>query len=70
MADVLDWEKLNLQAGNANIIFEGTYTGKSFINPNNILDTLSLSMGKDKKIIITKEKQEDFSSTKFIGSNK
>ncbi|WP_231464443.1 DUF4139 domain-containing protein [Pedobacter sp. Leaf132] len=70
LADVLDWEKLNLQAGNANIIFEGTYTGKSFINPNNILDTLSLSMGKDKKIIITKEKQEDFSSTKFIGSNK
>lgn len=70
LAEVLDWEKLNLQAGNANIIFEGTYTGKSFINPANILDTLSLSMGKDKKIIITKEKQEDFSSTKFIGSNK
>jgi len=70
LADVLDWEKLNLQAGNANIIFEGTYTGKSFINPANILDTLSLSMGKDKKIIVSKEKQEDFSSTKFIGSNK
>jgi len=70
LADVLDWEKLNLQAGNANIIFEGTYTGKSFINPANISDTLSLSMGKDKKILITKEKQEDFSSTKFIGSNK
>jgi uncharacterized protein (TIGR02231 family) len=70
LADVLDWEKLNLQAGNANIIFEGTYTGKSFINPVNIMDTLSVSMGKDKKIIITKEKQEDFSSTKLIGSNK
>lgn len=70
LADVIDWEKLNLQAGNANIIFEGTYTGKSYINPANIMDTLSLSMGKDKKIIITKEKQEDFSSTKFIGTNK
>ncbi|MCX2573245.1 DUF4139 domain-containing protein [Pedobacter sandarakinus] len=70
LADVIDWEKLNLQAGDANIIFEGTYTGKSFINPASILDTLSLSMGRDKKIIITKEKQEEFSSTKFIGSNK
>lgn len=70
LADVLDWEKLNLQAGNANIIFDGTFTGKSFINPANISDTLSLSMGKDKKILITKEKQEDFSSTKFIGNNK
>lgn len=70
LADVTDWEKLNLQAGNANIIFEGTYTGKSYIDPANILDTLSLSMGKDKKIIITKEKQQDFSSTKFVGTNK
>jgi len=70
LADVTDWEKLNLQAGNANIIFESTYTGKSYINPANILDTLSLSIGKDKKIIITKEKQQDFSSIKFIGTNK
>lgn len=29
-----------------------------------------LSIGEDKKIIITKEKREDFSSTKFIGRNK
>lgn len=70
LADVMNWEKLNLQAGSANIVFEGTYTGKSYINPANISDTLSLSMGRDKKIIITKEKQEDFSSTKLIGVNK
>ena len=70
LAEVVNWEKLNLQAGDANIIFEGTYTGKSYINPANISDTLNLSMGKDKKIIITREKQEDFSSTKLIGSNK
>lgn len=70
LADVTDWEKLNLQAGNANIIFEGTYTGKSYIDPANILDTLSLSLGRDKKIIITKEKQADYSSTKFVGTNK
>lgn len=70
LADVTDWEKLNLQAGNANIIFENTYTGKSYIDPQSIRDTLSLSLGKDKKIIIKKEKLADFSSTKFIGSNK
>ncbi|WP_316804733.1 DUF4139 domain-containing protein [Pedobacter nototheniae] len=70
LADVTNWEKLNLQAGNANIIFENTYTGKSYIDPESIRDTLSLSLGKDKKIIIKKEKLADFSSTKFIGSNK
>ncbi|KLT66174.1 DUF4139 domain-containing protein [Pedobacter sp. BMA] len=70
LAEVVNWEKLNLQAGDANIIFEGTYTGKSYINPANLTDTLNLSMGKDKKIIVTREKQEDFSSSKLIGSNK
>ena len=70
LAEVSDWEKLNLQAGEANIIFENTYTGKSYINPSSIRDTLSVSMGRDKKIIISKEKVNDFSSTKFIGSNK
>jgi len=70
LANITNWEKLNLQAGDANIIFENTYTGKTYINPKNLLDTLSLSMGKDKKIFISKEKQADFSSTKFIGSNK
>lgn len=70
LAEIKDWENLNLLAGQANIIFEGTYTGKSYINPSNTNDTLKLGIGKDKKIFISKEKLNDFSSTKFIGSNK
>lgn len=70
LADIKDWQNLNLLVGEANIVFEGTYTGKSYINPSIINDTLSLGIGKDKKIIISKEKLNDFSSTKFIGNNK
>lgn len=70
LADIIDWQNLNLLAGQANIVFEGTYTGKSYINPSIINDTLSLGIGKDKKIIINKKKLNDFSSTKFIGNNK
>ncbi len=70
VAGLLDWEKLNLLPGEANIIFEGTYIGKSFIDPSTTGDTLHLTMGRDKRVIVKKEKLADFSSIKFLGSNK
>ncbi len=70
LAEVSDWEKLNLLPGEANIIFEGTYVGKSFIDPASTNDTLNLTMGKDKRVIVKREKMVDFSSVKFLGSNK
>ena len=70
LADVSDWEKLNLLPGDANIIFEGTYVGKSFIDPNSTLDTLNLTLGRDKRVVVKKEKLADYSSVKFLGSNK
>lgn len=70
LAEVADWEKLNLLPGDANIIFEGTYVGKSFIDPASTLDTLNLTLGRDKRVVIKKEKLTDFSSTKFLGANK
>lgn len=70
LAEVSDWEKMNLLPGEANIIFEGTYVGKSFIDPASTNDTLNLTMGKDKRVIVKREKMVDFSSVKFLGSNK
>jgi uncharacterized protein (TIGR02231 family) len=70
LAEVPGWEKLNLLPGSANIILEGTYVGKSFIDPNSTQDTLNLTLGKDKRVIIKREKMNDFSSTKFLGSSK
>ena len=70
LGELADWEKLNLLPGEANIIFEGTYTGKSYIDPNSTMDTLNLTLGKDKRIVVKKEKLKDFSSVKFLGSNK
>jgi TonB-dependent SusC/RagA subfamily outer membrane receptor len=70
MAEVADWEGLNLLPGEANIIFEGTYIGKSFIDPSSTQDTINLTMGRDKRIVIKREKLKDFSSVKFSASNK
>ncbi|MEX1201632.1 MAG: DUF4139 domain-containing protein [Ferruginibacter sp.] len=70
LAEISDWEKLNLLAGEANIIFEGTYIGKSFLDPASTNDTLNLTLGKDKRVVVKREKMTDFSSVKLIGSNK
>lgn len=64
------WESLQLLPGEANIIFEGTYVGKTFINPGSTSDTLNLTLGKDRRVVITREKLKDFSSVKFLGAKK
>lgn len=70
MAEITDYSKYNLLPGDANIIFDGMYIGKTRINPNQTADTLSLSMGRDKKISIKREKIVDKSGTKFLSSFK
>ena len=70
LAEITDYSKYNLLKGEANIIFEGMYVGKTTINPSQTLDTLNLSMGRDKKISINREKVTDKSGTKFLSSKK
>lgn len=70
LAQIADYSKYNLLRGEANIIFEGMYVGKTFIEPSQTSDTLSLSMGRDKKVTIKREKVVDQSGTKFLSSKK
>ena len=70
LAEIEDYSKYNLLPGEANIIFEGLYVGKTMINPNQTSDTLNLSMGRDKKISIKREKVMDKSGTRFFSSKK
>lgn len=70
IAKATGWEDFNLLPGEANIFFEGTFVGKSFIDPNNIKDTLSVSLGRDKRIVVKREKLKDLTSRNLIGSTK
>ncbi len=70
LAEIADYSKYNLLPGEANIIFEGLYVGKTTINPSQTSDTLNLSMGRDKKVSIKREKVVDKSGTKFLSSKK
>ncbi len=70
LAKITGWEEYNLLPGTANIYFDGSYVGKSTINPAATTDTLSLSFGRDKNVVVTRKKLKDFTSTKLIGANR
>lgn len=69
MARVTGWEEFSLLPGEANVFFEGTFVAKSFIDPAEIRDTLSVSLGRDRRIVVKREKIKDFNSRKTIGTN-
>jgi len=70
LARITGWENYNLLPGEINLFFEGTYVGKSYLNVRNTGDTLDLSLGRDKGIVITRIKMQDLTSERTIGANK
>ncbi len=69
VANLTEWSDLNLLSGESNIYFEKTFVGKSFIDILNLEDTLRISLGQDKNIVVTRDKIKDYNTRKFFGSN-
>ena len=69
-ARLTDWNKYNFLSGEANLFFEGTFIGKSLINTDATTDTLNLSLGTDKNIVVTRTSLKDLSERQSLGSNK
>lgn len=68
-AIITNWEKYNLLPGSANVYFEGTFVGTSYIGNSDTKDSLLISLGRDKKIITKRETIEESKSRRNIGSN-
>ena len=63
-------QKQSLQSGEATLYFENTFVGKSYLNVNQLTDTLTLSLGTDNSILVKREKRKDFTSRRVLGTNK
>ncbi len=70
LARVSDWGKYNLLAGESTIFFDDMYVGKSYLNPNVSADTLLISLGRDDKINIKRNKLTDLCITKVVSKIK
>jgi len=69
-AQVTGWEEFNLLSGEANLFFEGTFLGKSMLDVQVVKDTLDISLGRDRGIVVERKKQKDYQKKQFIGGKK
>ena len=65
--EIGQWEDLDLLSGVSNIYYKGTFTGQSNIDVNNTKDTLSLSLNRDKNIIIERTLNKEKHKKQIIG---
>ncbi len=52
VAQMTKLDELQLVPAKANIFFDGTYIGETYIDPTSLNDTLNLSLGRDPNIIV------------------
>jgi hypothetical protein len=69
-ARIIHWQDLELQPGEASLYFEGSYLGKTYIDLASAPDTLSLALGKDNGIRVSRKLLKEYSTQRFIGSNR
>lgn len=70
MAQLIDWDAYHFLEGKASLFFEGKYLGESILDPRQTDDTLTLSLGRDKNVTITREKVKSISSHQVLSGNR
>lgn len=68
-AEITDWDRLGLLTGKTNLFYANIFVGEAQIDANNTADTLSISLGPDRNIIMSKSLTDETQNTPNIGSN-
>ena len=68
MASITDWQNLDLLQGQANIYFNGRYTGQTTIYPYTAKDSLELTLGRANGIILDRKRLEGEEKPQLVGS--
>jgi len=70
LGQITGWEKLNLIEGNANVYLRGAFVGETYIKPGFANDTLNISMGRDTKVYVSRNRVDEKTTKSIIGSHK
>lgn len=68
IASIVDWQDLELLQGQANIYYNGRYTGQTTIYPHTSNDTMELTLGRTNGIVIEREKLDSDEKPQLVGS--
>lgn len=70
VAQLSKLDELGLVPAQANIFFDGSYIGETYIDPTTMEDTLNLSLGRDPNIIVKRTLLKKDSKEKIVGDKK
>ncbi|MFN8395029.1 MAG: DUF4139 domain-containing protein [Bacteroidia bacterium] len=70
LAQIEGWEDLNLVSGPVNIYQGRKYIGQSKLDIRNLTDTLSVSLGRDKDVVVTRLKVKGKTNNQLLGGTK
>lgn len=69
-AKVKGWEKFDILPGEANIYFEGSYAGKTFMDPLQTTEELTISLGVDPAVIVERKQIDNLKAKSFLGGTR
>jgi uncharacterized protein (TIGR02231 family) len=70
VAQMTKLDELQLVPAKANIFFDGSYIGETYLDPTTMDDTLNLSLGKDPNIVVKRTLLKDQSKERIIQDKK
>ncbi|MBO6517536.1 MAG: DUF4139 domain-containing protein [Bacteroidia bacterium] len=70
IAQITDWENLDLLVGSANIYFGNTFIGRTVIDPSIVTDTLEVSMGRYRSLAVKRTKLKTDTRKQIVGAHK
>lgn len=68
VAQLSKLDELQLVPAKANIFFDGSYIGETYLDPTTMDDTLNISLGKDPNIIVKRTFLKHDSKDKIVGT--
>lgn len=69
LAKITDFAKYNFLSGDVTLYLGGKYVGTSYLNIAQTTDTLKLSLGQDKGILVERTLSDEFNKKSTIGKN-
>ena len=69
IAEIANWEELGLLSAPANITYDGTYIGETWIDASATQEKLTLTLGTDKRVSVTRELAREFNAPRAVGGN-
>ena len=70
LAEIKEWHLYNLEPAQVNLFIDGTYKGKTTINPNTQDDKLKISLGNDPEISVSRQWVNNKYKKKFLNRHK